>query len=291
MIDEKWSSLVLEPKFENATISAWVTDLSPFMSASGDIVHVPEIYTNQFTVQTQSTQGNGVVDESVAQVDKTITVNTHKYVAFLIGNKDMAQLVKSYNLNERYLEEVRNLLARALEDALFALWSSITTNSVGDTGTVLTDLEIRQAIAKLDNTNLLEYGKVAFFFHPIVYWHQVAALQKFYDKSINGMESIIATGAFGSIRSMNRKGSLYDIPVFTSPRVVSGLQTYRNMLLHKEAMGFAVQTNGGGMIRTHVSYLHQNLATLATGEIIYGVGMLREPSAVLINANTTATAA
>lgn len=311
MIPEFWSPIVNEPKFPKAVLSNFVTDLSEYMVDGADIVHVPNIYTNLFTVQTQSTQGAAVVDTSPAQVDTTLTVNTHKYVAWIIGDKDMKQLAKNYKLHDKYAREAQNLLVDALEASLAALWSSITTNTVGDTATVLTDLEIRTAIGKLEALNY-ELSECAFFFHPTVYWNQVIAISKYYDKQTSGY-STVATGNFGELADTARgfKGVLYGIPVFTTTNVVSGLQTYRNMLLHQSAFGYAVQNNGmmtpqvegmsaegsneplmsAGKIRVQAQYLLQNLGTLAVADIIYGVAVLREPAAVLVNANTTATTA
>lgn len=290
MIPEIWSDILQEPKFPPVTIANFVRDLSPYMVAGGDIVHVPDIFTNVFSVQTQSTQGNGVVDASPASVDVTLTVDNHKYVAWIIGDKDMKQLASKFGLNEAYVREAKRLLIRAIEDSLFALWSSVTTNTVGDTATVLTDKEIREAIDALDSTDY-ELSSCAFFFHPTVFWMQVAGIQKYYGADQRGGDSITVTGILGPVsmkRGQEFKGMLYDIPVFTSSRVVSGLQTYRNLLLHKDAFGLAVQTLSGGMARPQMTYLLQNLGTLAVVDTIYGVAVLREPAAVLVNANTAA---
>lgn len=286
MIPEIWSNIVNEPKFAPMTIMNFATDLSEYMAEGGDIVHVPDIYTNTFTVATQSTQGAAVVDESVAAVDTTLTVNLHKYVAFVIGDLTMKQLATKYSLNEKYAKEAQELLVKAVEDSLFGLWSSISTNTVGDTTTVLTDIEIRNSIKALDATDY-ELERLAWFIHPNVFWGQISGVSKYYDKSINDMDSVIKTGNFGPTSGPGRRGSLYGIPMFVSSRVVSGLQTYRNLLLHDSAFGFAIQT-AGGFIRVQSSYLLQNLATLTVADVIYGVAVLREPGAVLVNANSTA---
>jgi len=259
------------------------------MVAGGDIVHVPDIFTNVFSVGTQTTQGAAVVDESVASVDVTLTVNNHRYIAWIIGDKDMKQLASKYPLNEAYIREAKRLLIRTIEDSLFALWSSVTTNTVGDTATVLTDKEIREAIDALDSTDY-ELSDCAWFFHPTVYWMQISGIQKYYDANQRGEKSVLTSGVLGPIenkRGQEFKGHLYDIPVFTSSRVVSGLQTYRNLLLHKDAFGLAVQTLSGGMARAQMEYKLENLGTLAVVDTIYGVGVLREPAAVLVNANTS----
>lgn len=296
-IPEVWSDVVNEPNFPKAVISNFVTDLSAYMAADSDIVHVPDIYTNVFSVQTQSTQGNAVVDASPTSIDTTLTVNLHKYVAWIMGDLTIKQLRKSYGLNEKYAREAKNLLTQALEDSLFGLWSSLSTNTVGDTATVLTDLEIRTAIETLDAANF-DLTDTAFFFHPYVYWLQVAGIQKFYDGSISTQNpGLIRTGNFGPMDfSRGYRGELYGQPIYTSSRVVSGLNTYRNLFLHKSAFGFAIQSSGaasemGGAARIRVQsqYMLQNLGNLTVVDIIYGVAVLREPAAVVVNAKSNAS--
>jgi hypothetical protein len=288
MIPEVWSPIVNEPNFPAAVASNFFTDLSTYMSEGGDIVHVPNIYTNVFTASTQSTQGNAVVDQSVAQVDTTLTVNLHKYVAYIIGDKDMKQLASKYGLNEKYARVAQNVLIDALEASIFGLWSSLSTNTVGDTATVLSDAEIVEAIEKLESLNYKTQMEGAFFFHPFVYWRQIVTIAKYYTWNTSQL-AVIRDGNFGKMdASRGLRGQIYGIPVITSTNVVKGLSTYRNLLAVPAAFGFAIQTNGGGRVRVQSDYLLTNLGTLTVADIIYGVAVLREPAAVLVNASDTA---
>lgn len=287
VIGEVWSDLVLMPNFANACASNFFTDLSSYASDGGDYIHVPNIYTNVFTASTQSTQGNGVVDQSPTQVDVTLNITTHKYVAWIIGDLEMVQMFKKYAINEKYIQVATSVLIDALEASLFSLWSGLTTNVVGDTATVLTDNEIVGSIEKLDTLNYDVMNKAAFFFHPFVYWRQVATISKYYTYNTSQLP-IIRTGNFGSMdSSRGLRGQLYGIPIYTSTNVVKGLSTYRNLLAMPEAFAFAMQTRGGGKVRTQVQYLLQNLGTLAVVDMIYGTCELRDAAAVLINANDT----
>lgn len=288
VIGEVWSDLVLKPNFANAVASNFFTDLSSYASEGGDIIHVPNIYTNVFTASTQSTQGNGVVDQSPAQVDVTLTINTHIYVAWVIGDLEMVQMFKKYAINEKYIQVASSVLIDALEASIFGLWSGLSTNVVGDTATVLTDAEIVEAIEKLDTLNFDVMNKAAFFFHPFVYWRQVATIAKYYTFNTSQL-SIIRDGNFGKAdSSRGLRGQIYGIPIYTSTNVVKGLSTYRNLLAMPEAFAFAMQTRGGGKVRTQVAYQLQNLGTLAVVDMIYGVIELRDSAAVLINANDSA---
>jgi len=97
----------------------------------------------------------------------------------------------------------------------------------------------------------------------------------------------VRTGNFGTAGyALNFKGYLYGISVYTTSNIVSGLQTYRNLLLHKRAFGFATQTRGGNTVRVQMENAIRNLGMLTVVDIIYGVGVLREEAAVLLNASS-----
>lgn len=292
---EIWGDYILEPNFPKAVLANFFTDLSYLAEEEGDTIHVPDIYTNTFSASTQSTQGNGVVDQSPAQVDVTLSINTHSYVAWLFGDKTIKQLAMKEKLNEAYAREAKNVLMQALEDALAALWSSLSTNVIGDTTTVLSDAEIRDAINALDTLNY-DLTETAFFFHPFVYWTQLGGIAKYYSQYSSNF-NFIRTGNFGpGDASRGLRGVLYDQPCYVTSRIVSGLQTYRNLFAHKSAFGYARQTPGvgGGMgfsangIRVQADYLLQNLGMLTVVDMMYGVAVLREAAGVVVNANSTA---
>lgn len=299
-IGERWTPMILEQMFAKRVAANFFTDLSPWMQDGADIAHIPGVFTNNFTLKSQGTQGAEIDTESVAATDITITVNTHNYISFIIGDKDAKQIMSMYDANAVYTKKAGGTLAMALEDALFGLWSSLTT-AVGDTATVLSDAEIRTGIETLDALNFDLYdGDVAFFFHPYTYWVQLGAVTKYYDASVVGARpGMVGNGAIaGTINAANGlRGVLYGIPVYVSSRVVSGLQTYRNLLVSKQAFGFAVQTLAnpnspsystvGANVRAQTSYELRNLGWLTVVDIIFGVALLRADAGVVLNGSST----
>lgn len=292
-----WGDVLLEPVFPKAVLANFFMDLSYLVEIEGSLIHVPNIYTNTFSASTQSTQGNGVVDQSPAQVDVTLSINTHIYVAWIFGDATIKQLAKSYKLNEAYAREAKNVLMIALEDSLAALWSSLSTNVIGDTTTVLSDAEVRDAINALD-TLAYDLTETAFFVHPFVFWTQLGGIAKYYSQYASNF-NYIRSGNFGpGDVSRGLRGVLYDQPVYVTPRVVSGLQTYRNLFAHKSAFGYATQTpsvgdpnegsGSSGRMRVQADYLLQNLGMLTVVDMLYGIAVLREPAAVVVNANSSA---
>lgn len=289
VISEEWTDIVNEKTFNDTVLANFITDLSEYANEGSDIFHVPNLYTNALTVSTQSTQGAEVTTASPAQVDTTLTVNTHKYVAFIIGDKDLAQIAAKYDANEMYAREAVKLLTEALEADIAALWSSLSTNLIGDTATQLSDSEIRQGINLLE-TLKYHLDECAFFFHPYVYWNQLHGITKYYQQYSYGPSNepgAVRTGNFGTAGyALNFKGFLYGIPVYTTSNIVSGLQTYRNLLLHKRCFGFAVQTKGGNNVRVQMENAIRNLGMLTVVDIVYGVAILREEAGVLLNASS-----
>ncbi len=290
VISETWTSIVNEKTFNDAVLSNFVTDLSMFATEGSDIFHVPDIYTNALTVSSQSTQGAEITTAGPSQVDTTLNISVHKYVAFIIGDKDFRQIASKYSVNEIYARQASNLLVEALETDLGALYASLTTNSIGDTATVVSDSEIRQAL------NAMESGKYklsecAFFFHPYVYWNQLHAIAKYYQQYSVGPTNIggpVRTGNFGTAGyEQNYKGVLYGVPVYTTTVLDGTLLTYRNLLLHKSALGFAIQTKGGARVRVQMENAIRNLGMLTVVDIQYGVAALRQAAGVVINASTT----
>lgn len=150
VISETWTGIVNEKTFNDTVLANFITDLSSYATEGSDIFHVPNLYTNALTVSTQSTQGAEITTAAATEIDTTLTVNTHKYVAFIIGDKDMQQIAARYDANVMYAREAVKLLTEALEADIAALWSSLTTNAIGDTATVLSDAEIRAGIYAME---------------------------------------------------------------------------------------------------------------------------------------------
>lgn len=288
VISETWTTIVNEKTFDDAVLANFITDLSEFATEGSDILHVPNVYTNAFTVIAQSTQGAEITTAGPASVDVTLNMSIHNYVAWIIGDKDLVQIASKYKINDVYARQAKGLLTEALEQSIAGLWASLTTNVIGDTATVLSDSEIRSALNTME-TGKYRLDQCAFFFAPYVYWNQLHAVVKYYSQYSVGPANIagpVRTGNFGTAGyAQNYKGVLYGVPVYTTTNIVSALLTYRNLLLHERALGFAVQTKGGGKIRVQMENAIRNLGMLAVVDMVYGVAALRQEAGVVLNAS------
>lgn len=284
-ISETWTPKTLEEYFAKAVASNFFLDLSSYASGGSDIFHVPDVYSGAFTANTQSTQGAEVTTEAPLTVDVTLTVNTHKYISTLLGYKDMVQIANVYNINEVYARKAGGTLMEDLEAAIFALHSSVSTNTINDTASVISDADVRTAIEKLMTADLPR-EECAFFFHPYSYWVQVHAIQKYYDASQAGWNGsgLVRTGNFGSGNTANAlMGKLFGFDIYQSSKVVNTLLGIKNLFAHKDALAFATQTRGGSRVQFQAQNWLANLGVLAVWDTIYGVVATRETSAVVLN--------
>lgn len=284
-ISEEWTPVVLEEYFDQAVAANFFRDLSQYAQAGSDIFHVPDVFTTSFTVSTQPDPFDAaeITTNAPATGDITLTVDTHKYVATIIGDRDMVQVAKIYDLSGIYNRKAVGTLVETLDAAIYALQSSVSTNTVGDTASVITDSEIRQAIEKLDSTDV-PLSEVAFHFHPYSYWAQVLAIQKYYDFSQFGGGKPTATGNFGGGGLENSfSGQLFGIDVFKSSNVVNTLLAVKNLLAHRDTFAFATQLPGGARIRFQADYQLDRLGILSVWDTHYGVVASRQTAATLIN--------
>ncbi len=296
IIPEIWSPILNEANYPQAVLTNFCLDLSQYISAGGDVIHVPDLYTNELTSSTQSTEGTEITPTVAALVDDSITVTTHEYVAFMIGDNTMSQIAAQYNLSEAYARQAQGVLMNVIEAALAALWSSLSTTAVGDTSAALSDADIRKAISTLESANF-RVSEMALFVHPEVYWTQILGISKYYTFDTSTFD-VIKSGVLGGVEGGMRhmyKGMIYDIPVFTTTNVVNALQTYRNMLLTPRAFAWGVRPFGGVLnsefgpsplrFRVQTEYQLRNLATLTVVDFSYGVGAIRADGGVVLNSS------
>ena len=272
--------------FAKTVAANFFTDLTAFAAGGGDILHVSDIFTNTLSSKGQTTQGAALDLTNPATTDVTLTISTHRYVAIQIGDLTLKQIGAGLpGIDRLYTSRMGSILADDLEDSIFGLWSGLTTNTIGDTATVLSDAEVRLAIEKLATANF-DTRECGWFLHPYTFWVQLASVAKYYDMSqAGGTGSFVREGNFGPMDvSRGLSGHLYGIPLYVSSNVVTNQLTNRNLLAHKSAFGFATQTPGGNAVRIQADNFIEYLSNVVVADMVYGVVELRDGAAVVVNA-------
>ena len=284
-IPEIWGPKVNEEFEAKLGAASFFTDLSADFP-EGDTMHIPGIYSNTFSANDKG-NGSEVTLQSPAQTENQLSVDTWKEVSYLIEDKELKQMKGSLNLQGRYAKQAAYTIRKALDTSLMSLYSGLS-QTVNDTASNITDPDIRNAIETLDAKDVPEEDRM-FFFHPTVYWEDIMGISKYYDASQAGWKKEggpIVSGNFGTKMTGQNgiRGVLYGIPVMTTTQVQEdgASSAYFNMLAHKDAFVFAVQTPGANKVRVQSSYELPNLGLLWVNDIIYGVKENRDDAAVNI---------
>lgn len=271
LIPTIWSSKVNDFAKQVRRTTNFFTDLSSELVDGGKVVQWPVLTEMSANAKSNAT----AVTLNAATYDKvSLTVDTWYEVSFAIEDKEAAQLMRSYMLQERLMQNAGYTVGNVLEDAIIDLFATFT-QTVGASTTDVADSDIRRAIATLESLPVDTINDCAFFFHPAVIWKQILSLDRFVNQDYTAARPV----------DNGFVGRLYGIPVYSTNRIdyVSSTTGRVNFLGHKDAIVFATHNLGGnGMFRIQANYIPEYLSTLVTADIVYGVAKNRNTYGVVI---------
>lgn len=279
-IPEVWGERINDFFREDLVMADFFTDRSDEVVSGGDTLYTPGLTQMAASAKSNAT---AVTLVSPTETSVTLSVNTWKEVSFAIEDKEAAQFKRSYAVQERYAKNAAYSIAEDLENAIAAKFTGFS-NSVGSNASGITDTLVRNAIGTLRSNIKSEFrtGDIAFFLHPIVFYGQVQALDKF---------SLAVNSPVNDPTAKMPEGMLYGIPVYITTNIVLNTDLYENALAHKDAIHFAtaalpVQSPntvvGKYGVRVQSNYIPDYLSTITTADILYGVVENRDAAGVLI---------
>lgn len=271
----------------NLTLASFFIDRSDELTDGGSTVYTPNIVALSTNAKTN---GSAVTLNNPIQTSVTLAVSTWKESSFLIEDREMAQLKKSYYLQDKLAKGGAWEVAQDLEDAIAALFSGITSNTaVGVSSANVVDSSLLAAIATLETlgTPGIYTGEVAWIFHPNTFYRQIGSVDKL---------TLWQNTSTELPRTKAPTRSLYSIPVIVSPAVpiaTSGAYNLArvNLLAHKDTFHYAkmsmpVKAEKGMIgtegVRVQQSYIHEYMGELVTIDMCYGVIENRDAAAVVI---------
>jgi hypothetical protein len=278
LIPAKWSNRVNDFFRAQLKAASFFEDWSADVADGGNIVYVPNI--TEMTAQTKSAATEVVLQDNTDS-KITLTINTHKHVAFMIEDVVASKFKSSYRAQDLYAQNAGYTTAGALEDALLLLIQGFA-QVVGSSAAALADSNIRAAIAYLDAANVPQEDR-AFFLHPNVVWNQLMGIDRYtLVQNVAGANNPVLKG---------QTHTLYGIPVITTSRLEVHLGHRDGGLAHKSAIAFAC-ANPSGMsgpnhVRLQTDYILQHLGTLVVADVIFGVIENRDTSGVWIKAKSS----
>lgn len=268
-------------------LATFFVDRSDELAEGGDTIYTPNL--SALSVNTKTNQAQ-VTLSSPTYTRQTLVVSTWKEASFVIEDREMAQLKKSYYMQNQIAKGGAYEVAQELDDAIAALFSGFS-QSVGASSTNVADSNLLAAIATLETAGTpgIYSGDVAFILHPNTFYRQIGIIDKFTLWQNTNSEMP---------REKRPTTMLYGIPVIVTPAVPteSGANGRLNVLAHKDAIHWARLSMpakaskgmvGSEGVRVQQSYVHEYLGDLVTIDLCYGVVENRDTAAVVIKSSAT----
>ena len=279
MIPAVWGQKINDFMKSKLKAASFFTNRSDELMNGGNIVYTPNMTEMSANAKSAAT---AVTLNSPTETSVTLNVATWMEVSFAIEDREAAQVMHSYTVQERYAKNAGYTIAKTLDTAITTLFDAFST-AVGVEGTVVNDGVIRGAISAIEAADV-DLEECAFFFHPTVLWTEIQAIDKF---------SLVQNTAGADPLLKGHAGFLYGIPVISSTNVqASGTDGYDNCLAHPDAIHYATSPLGKGGskgavvgsegVRVQSNYMPDFLSTVTTADILYGVIENRDDHGVKI---------
>lgn len=269
----------------NLSLASFFVDRSEELADGGSVIYTPNLSAMTVSTKTNNAQ---VTLSSPTYDNQTLTVSTWKEASFVIEDREMAQLKKSYNLQTRIAQGAAWEVAQELDDTLAALLAGFST-AFGASTTNLADSDILAALATAEvSFPGLYNGDAAFILHPNTFYRQIGSIDKM---------TLWQNTSSEMPRTKAPTRMLYGVQVIVTPAVTTTLGSRANALAHKDAIHWArltlpakaekafVGTEG---VRVQQSYVHEYLGDLVTVDLCFGAVENRDSYGILLKSHQTA---
>jgi N4-gp56 family major capsid protein len=282
-IPEVWSDEIIAAYKKNLVAANLFKKMS-MKGKKGDVMHFPSPARGSAAVKTASSQVTLIAESGT---EKTVTINQHYEYSRLI--EDFAEVQALSSLRRFYTDDAGYALATRIDTSLIELGRGAqggggtaaynraylagdgSTLYVDGTniGTALTDAGLRRAIQRLDDQDVPMDGR--FLIVPPSTRNTMMGLARFTEQAFVGDGGTIRNGQIGDV---------YGVKVFVTTNADTATTTTTRvaLLAHPEAFVLVDQLG----VRVQTQYKQEYLGTLLTADTLYGVGELRDTSAVAL---------
>jgi hypothetical protein len=258
-----------------------------FKGKKGDKVYFPAPARGNASAKTVSSQVTLIAESGTA---KSVNIDQHFEYSRLI--EDLAEVQAMASLRRFYTDDAGYALATNIDTAVIRLGRGAqggngtaaydkaylggdgTTfyNDSVNVGTALTDEGLRRSIQRLDDQDVPM--DMRYFIVPPSTRNTMMGLARFTEQAFTG-----EAGRANTIRN-GMIGDVYGVKVFVTTNAdTPTTNTSRIALLFHPEFAVLVEQLG---IRVQTQYKQEWLSTLLTADTLYGVGELRDTSAVAL---------
>lgn len=268
-VSEFWQAKALQQRTAKAVVSK--SDVLLYKTVEGmkgDVVRWTEL---SGVVSNDAGTDGGVAGGAVTHTARTVTLDNWREVSASFSDRAIAQSV--LDQFKEFTDYAARLLAQRMDDTVLDDHGSLTTNVEGSTSvpSPLNEDLLNAGIADLDGLDIPAEDRT-FIFHT----KNKSDLLK-----LSQFTLAYATGLKQGAQLTGEIPPLYGVKSVVTTRVVStGSPAVRkNLLLHKECIGFALQKNIR-ILRFSKTALNDQFAA----DALWGEAVLRENHGAVINA-------
>lgn len=285
-VPEVWSDEIIAAYKKNLVAANLIKKLN-FKGKKGDKVYFPAPNRGTATAKAVETL---VTLQAASGTAKSVNIDQHFEYSILI--EDLAEVQASSSMRRFYTDDAGYALAAQTDTSVIRLGRGAnggsgtaaynaaylagngTTLYVDGTnvGTALTDEGFRRSIQRLDDNDVPM--DMRYFIIPPATRNTMMGLARFTEQAFTG-----EAGGSNTIRN-GQIGDIYGVKVFVTTNAdTATTATTRIALLFHPEFGVLVEQMGA---RVQTQYKQEYLSTLLTADTLYGVGELRDTSAVAL---------
>lgn len=265
-IAEVWTKKIEKPFYKALYFADLVLRRDDLVAGGGNKINIP--FMSTYDARDKSA-GTAVTYDNNTETEIELTINKHKYLAFII--EDIVKVQSNYAVAEAYREAQKEAVTRAMDYDLASLHASAGTNVSG--GATVDDADMLSIALALDLVNTPQTERSA-----------VVAAKVMGDlRNVNKYTTYDNTGEKGlAVRKDNLLANVYNFDIYMSNNVVDDTTNTHSLFFHKSALSLAVQLKPTYKMEDSVDYIGVKSVLHA----IYGVAVERSSSFVDLERNS-----
>lgn len=261
LIAEKWTKKIEKPFYRALYFKGLVTDRSDLFADGGKIGHIP--FMSKYDARDKAA-GVAVTFDANTETEITLTINKHKYLAFLI--EDIVKVQTHYAIAEAYREAQKEAVMRAIDSDLGSVHASAGTNVAG--GATADDADMLSVVLALDLADAPQTQRAGVVHSKV--------MGDF--RSVNKYVAYDQTGEKGlAVSDKSAISNVYGFDLYMSNNVADDATSTHNLFFHKSAISLALQLKPTYKMEDSVDYI----GIKSVLHTIYGFTV--ERSAVLVD--------
>lgn len=265
-IAEKWTRKIEKPFYKDLYFADKVLRRDELVADGGNKVNIP--FMSSYDARDKSA-GTAVTFDANTETEIELTINKHKYLAFII--EDIVKVQSNYNLAEAYRAAQKEAVLRAIDSDLAGLHASAGTNVSG--GATVDDADMLAVVLALDLANVPQTERSGIVGAKVM--GDLRAVNRYSVFDQTGKEGLAVSGG-GLVTTA------YGFELSMSNNVVDDTTNTHNLFFHKSAMSLALQLKPTYKMEDSVDYI----GVKSVLHTIYGVAVERSAALVDLERNS-----